>query len=589
MSRSQTSKFKTFTKLWPYLWPENMPEARLKFIQASCALIASKVCILIVPFIFKYSIDVLENSKSLFWPLMLMGAYGAARMSSSLFSELRDVTFARVSQRALYQLGLKVFDHLHNLSLRFHLGRQTGGLTRIVERGVKSIETLLTFLTFSLVPIFIEIGLVALALWIFYGVTLAVITLVTMICYILYTLKLTEWRISFVRQMNATDNEAQTKAIDSLLNYETVKYFGNEPYEQKQYGDALKQYEKSALQSKVSLSYLNIGQVVILSIGLVLVMMVAATSVMKRQITIGDFVAIHTFLIQLYIPLFNLGFAYREVKLSLVNLEELFGVLDESREIQDSPDSQPLLVANGEIVFKDVCFDYQPEREIIKGISFTIPAGKTLAIVGSSGAGKSTIARLLFRFYDPTSGSISIDGQDVRAVTQKSLRACIGVVPQDTVLFNNTLYYNIAYGCPDANPEEVDEAARQAQIYDFIQSLPDGYNTQVGERGLKLSGGEKQRVAIARTILKKPSIFLFDEATSSLDTRTEKKIQENLQTISANHTTIIVAHRLSTIVNADQIIVLEKGVIVERGTHQDLLSQKGVYTKMWQRQTRKAG
>ncbi|NBT85351.1 MAG: ABC transporter ATP-binding protein/permease, partial [Alphaproteobacteria bacterium] len=560
-------KFSTFKKLWPYLWPENMPDAKLRLVLALSALVLSKVAVLYVPIIFKYAIDFLNNPTNAAVPVGLMVLYGFMRLISSTFSEIRDATFAKVAQRSLRQVGLKIFDHLHHLSLRFHLERQTGGLTRAIERGTKSIETLLTFLSFSILPIIAEILLVSTFLWIMYDFYFAIITLLTMAIYIIFTLKLSEWRISYVRKMNENDSQSQTKAIDSLLNYETVKYFNNEYHEKERFDQSLRLYEKAAVQSKISLSYLNIGQVFIISVGLIAVMILASQQVIQKTMTVGDLVAVNTFLIQLYIPLFNLGFAYREIKLALVNLESMFSVMEEPEEIKDVPDAKPINVSGGEICFENVSFSYQENRSILKDISFTIPAGKTLAVVGSSGAGKSTISRILFRFYDVIKGKILIDGQDIKSVTQQSLRRSIGIVPQDTVLFNDTIGYNILYGRMDATKAEIVEAAKQAKIHDFIESLPEGYDTTVGERGLKLSGGEKQRVAIARTLLKRPKIFLFDEATSALDTRTEKEIQENLREISKNKTTLIIAHRLSTIIDADEIIVLEKGKIVEKGNH----------------------
>jgi ATP-binding cassette subfamily B protein len=577
-------KFSTFKKLWPYLWPENMPDAKLRLVLALSALVLSKVAVLYVPIIFKYAIDFLNNPTNAAVPVGLMVLYGFMRLVSSAFSEIRDATFAKVAQRSLRQVGLKIFDHLHHLSLRFHLERQTGGLTRAIERGTKSIETLLTFLSFSILPIIAEIVLVSTFLWIMYDFYFAIITLLTMAIYIIFTLKLSEWRISYVRKMNENDSQSQTKAIDSLLNYETVKYFNNEYHEKERFDQSLRLYEKAAVQSKISLSYLNIGQVFIISVGLISVMILASQQVIQKTMTVGDLVAVNTFLIQLYIPLFNLGFAYREIKLALVNLESMFSVMEEPEEIKDAPDAKPINMSEGEIRFENVSFSYQENRSILKDISFTIPAGKTLAIVGSSGAGKSTISRVLFRFYDVIKGKILIDGQDIKSVTQQSLRRSIGIVPQDTVLFNDTIGYNILYGRMDATKSEIVEAAKQAKIHDFIESLPEGYDTTVGERGLKLSGGEKQRVAIARTLLKRPKIFLFDEATSALDTRTEKEIQANLREISKNKTTLIIAHRLSTIIDADEIIVLEKGKIVEKGNHQTLLKENGVYTAMWKRQ-----
>ena len=561
-----------------------MPDAKLRLVLALSALVLSKVAVLYVPIIFKYAIDFLNNPTNAAVPVGLMVLYGFMRLISSTFSEIRDATFAKVAQRSLRQVGLKIFDHLHHLSLRFHLERQTGGLTRAIERGTKSIETLLTFLSFSILPIIAEILLVSTFLWIMYDFYFAIITLLTMAIYIIFTLKLSEWRISYVRKMNENDSQSQTKAIDSLLNYETVKYFNNEYHEKERFDQSLRLYEKAAVQSKISLSYLNIGQVFIISVGLIAVMILASQQVIQKTMTVGDLVAVNTFLIQLYIPLFNLGFAYREIKLALVNLESMFSVMEEPEEIKDVPDAKPINVSGGEICFENVSFSYQENRSILKDISFTIPAGKTLAVVGSSGAGKSTISRILFRFYDVIKGKILIDGQDIKSVTQQSLRRSIGIVPQDTVLFNDTIGYNILYGRMDATKAEIVEAAKQAKIHDFIESLPEGYDTTVGERGLKLSGGEKQRVAIARTLLKRPKIFLFDEATSALDTRTEKEIQENLREISKNKTTLIIAHRLSTIIDADEIIVLEKGKIVEKGNHQTLLKENGTYAAMWKRQ-----
>ncbi len=561
-----------------------MPDAKLRLVLALSALVLSKVAVLYVPIIFKYAIDFLNNPTNAAVPVGLIVLYGFMRLISSTFSEIRDATFAKVAQRSLRQVGLKIFDHLHHLSLRFHLERQTGGLTRAIERGTKSIETLLTFLSFSILPIIAEILLVSTFLWIMYDFYFAIITLLTMAIYIIFTLKLSEWRISYVRKMNENDSQSQTKAIDSLLNYETVKYFNNEYHEKERFDQSLRLYEKAAVQSKISLSYLNIGQVFIISVGLIAVMILASQQVIQKTMTVGDLVAVNTFLIQLYIPLFNLGFAYREIKLALVNLESMFSVMEEPEEIKDVPDAKPINVSGGEICFENVSFSYQENRSILKDISFTIPAGKTLAVVGSSGAGKSTISRILFRFYDVIKGKILIDGQDIKIVTQQSLRRSIGIVPQDTVLFNDTIGYNILYGRMDATKAEIVEAAKQAKIHDFIESLPEGYDTTVGERGLKLSGGEKQRVAIARTLLKRPKIFLFDEATSALDTRTEKEIQENLREISKNKTTLIIAHRLSTIIDADEIIVLEKGKIVEKGNHQTLLKENGIYAAMWKRQ-----
>lgn len=578
---------KSLRKLWPYLWPKNQAPIKWRFILAILALFASKAATLAVPLLFKEIIDHLNlttTSTLALIPLSLIFAYGLARLLSAAFNEIRDGIFAVVTQKAVRHVGLQVFRHVHALSLRFHLDRQTGGLSRIIERGTKGIENLLQFLTFNIVPTLVEIVLVCLLLWTIYEIPFALITLVTLISYIGFTLIVTEWRISFVKTMNSKDNEATTKAVDSLLNYETVKYFNNEAHEAKRFDHALVGYQNAAIKSKLSLSFLNIGQALIITVGLVLVMWLAMNRIQTNTMTVGDFVALNTYLMQLYMPLFMLGFAYREVKISLVNMDSMFTLLDVPSEIKDKANAPNLRFKKGEIKFEDVSFAYNSDRPILEKLSFTIPAGKTLAIVGASGAGKSTISRLLFRFYDATTGRILIDGQDIRDVTQDSLRRLIGIVPQDTVLFNDTILYNIAYGNPEASKEDSIQAAKSAHIYKFISSLPEGFDARVGERGLKLSGGEKQRIAIARTILKKPKIFLFDEATSALDTHTEKAIQRSLNSLSKDHTTLIIAHRLSTVIDADEIIVLDQGTIVERGTHQQLLTIQGTYYEMWQRQ-----
>jgi ABC-type transport system involved in Fe-S cluster assembly fused permease/ATPase subunit len=577
---------RTIKKLLPYIWPASLPQIRLRVIFAFVSLIIAKGATLVVPLLFKDAIDALSpvHQGIITLPVILIISYGTARLLSALFSEARDGIFATVTQRAVRQVGLSVFHHLHHLGLRYHLERQTGGLSRAIERGTKGIESLLQFLTFNIIPTFIEIILVSGILWMLYDYRFSLITLLTMIAYAAFTLIITEWRIEFVKTMNATDSEAHTKAIDSLLNFETVKYFGNEEHEASRFDSALKRYETAAVKSKLSLSFLNIGQSVIISAGLIAVMLLAGSAVITQEMTVGDFAAINTYLLQLYIPLFTLGFAYREVKLALVSMEAMFDLLNVPEEIQDQPGAPPLTVNGGEIVFDNVSFSYSPDRPILNDISFHVPAGKTVAIVGSSGAGKSTIGRLLFRFYDVSKGRITIDGQDIRTIRQDSLRQTIGVVPQDTVLFNDTIEYNIGYGNPAATHEQIEDASRHARIYTFIESLPEKYATRVGERGLKLSGGEKQRVAIARTLLKKPKIFLFDEATSALDTHTEKQIQASLEELSANHTTVIIAHRLSTVIDADEILVLDQGKIVERGKHRDLLTRGGLYATMWQRQ-----
>ncbi|MES2252566.1 MAG: ABC transporter ATP-binding protein/permease [Pseudomonadota bacterium] len=584
MGNIKKPKIITFSRLWPFLWPRDLKGARARLIIAVFALIASKSTLILIPMIFKAIIDVLTEHTSFKTVFVWVGLYGFMRILSTFFSEMRDTTFASVTQRALRQVGLDVFDHLHRLSLRFHISRHTGGVSRIIERGTKAIETLMTFLTFNIVPTALEILMVSVALSLMYDVWYTLVIVVTMLLYIMYTLKLTEWRIRFVREMNDADTGAQSKAIDSLLNYETVKYFGNEMHERNRFDVGLKIYEKAAIESKWSLSYLNFGQAVILSIGVIVIVGMAALDVQKGAMTTGDLVAINTFLFQLTIPLFNLGFAYREIKLSLVNIEEMFQLLNEPREVCDAQDAiEPTDIKTG-VTFEHVDFHYDPERGILKDMNVTIPAGHTVAVVGASGAGKSTLARLLFRFYDVIGGAIKIDGVDIRKISQKSLRAMIGIVPQDTVLFNDTIHYNIAYGNPNASEAEIIDAAKKAEIYDFIQSLPKKFETRVGERGLKLSGGEKQRVAIARTLLKKPIFFIFDEATSALDTKTEKLIQDNLERISKNKTTLIIAHRLSTVIHANTILVLDKGIVAETGSHDDLLAKGGLYAQMWQRQ-----
>ncbi|MEX2643150.1 MAG: ABC transporter ATP-binding protein/permease, partial [Acetobacterales bacterium] len=467
---------------------------------------------------------------------------------------------------------------------RFHLDRQTGGLSRAIERGTRGIQFVLSFTLFNILPTLFEIILVCGILWNLYSFSFAAVTFVTIVGYIAFTLVVTDWRLKYRREMNERDSEANTKAIDSLLNYETVKYFGNEDHEARRFDRSMQGYESAAVKSTTTLSMLNIGQGGIIAVGLTAVMLMAAAGVVDGSMTVGDFVLVNTYLIQLYLPLNFLGFVYREIKQSLTDMETMFDLLDVGTEVEDGPDAKPLALDAGRVEFDDVRFGYRPDRPILKGISFTVPAGRTVAIVGPSGAGKSTISRLLFRFYDVDGGAVRIDGQDLRGITQRSLRAAIGIVPQDTVLFNDTVYYNVAYGRPEASPAEVEDAARMAQIHDFVMSLPDGYQTRVGERGLKLSGGEKQRVAIARTILKDPAILLFDEATSALDSATEKEIQASLRRVSTDRTTLIIAHRLSTVIHADEILVLEAGEIVERGRHAELLGQDGLYAAMWQRQ-----
>ncbi|WP_247882673.1 ABC transporter ATP-binding protein/permease [Azospirillum sp. TSA2s] len=579
--------------LAPYIWPSDSLETRIRVVAAMLLLIGAKVANVYVPIFYKHAVDALTPASAggsvgpgaaVTIPLGLIVAYGLARVTSLIFAELRDAVFATVAQRTIRRVALSVFRHLHALSLRFHLERQTGGLTRSLERGTRAIESLLRYTLFSIVPTLVEIALVCAILWKLFSIWFALATFVTVMGYILYTFFVSEWRIKFRRQMNDTDSKANTKAIDSLLNYETVKYFGNEEHEARRYDGALQSYEKAAVRSQQSLSLLNVGQSAIISLGLAVVMGMAAKGIVDGSMSLGDFVLVNTYLLQLYQPLNFFGVVYREIKQSLIDIESMVTLLAVDREVADGPEAKPLAVDGAELRFEGVEFGYDPRRPILKDVSFTVPAGKTVAIVGPSGAGKSTISRLLFRFYDVNGGRVLIDGQDIRDVTQSSLRASIGIVPQDTVLFNDTVFYNIAYGRPGASPAEVERAARLAHIHDFIMALPDGYQTTVGERGLKLSGGEKQRVAIARTILKDPAILLFDEATSALDTHTEREIQANLREVSRGRTTLVIAHRLSTVIDADEILVLEAGRVIERGHHADLLAARGAYAALWTRQ-----
>nr|WP_167555930.1 ABC transporter ATP-binding protein/permease [Azospirillum brasilense] len=573
--------------LVPYLWPHDSFETKLRVVVALILLVGAKVANVWVPLFYKRAVDALSPGDAgalVTIPLGLIVAYGLARVMSLVFAELRDAVFANVAQRTIRKVALSVFQHLHALSLRFHLERQTGGLTRSLERGTRAIETLLRYALFSIVPTLVEITLVCVILWRMFDGWFALATFVTVGSYIAYTFFVSEWRIQFRRAMNETDNKANTKAVDSLLNYETVKYFGNEGHEARRYDQALASYEQAAVKSQRSLSLLNIGQSAIISLGLAVVMGMAARGIVNGTMTLGDFVLVNTYLLQLYQPLNFFGVVYREIKQALIDVESMVTLLSVDREVADRPGAPPLAITGGELRFDGVEFGYDPRRPILKGVSFTVPAGRTVAIVGPSGAGKSTIGRLLFRFYDVSGGGILIDGQDIREVTQQSLRGAIGIVPQDTVLFNDTVYYNIAYGRPGASPAEVEQAARLAHIHNFIMALPDGYETTVGERGLKLSGGEKQRVAIARTILKNPAILLFDEATSALDTHTEREIQANLREVSRGRTTLVIAHRLSTVIDADEILVMEAGRVIERGRHMELLSRGGAYAALWARQ-----
>ncbi|MGL4226777.1 MAG: ABCB family ABC transporter ATP-binding protein/permease [Rickettsia sp.] len=573
----------SFYLLLPYLWSKDF-DIRLRIVTSLICLVIAKIINIFVPIVYKYVIDGLNKNLPLSIIIGIIVAYGGTKILVQIFSEIRNIIFSKVGHGATRLVALNVFKHMHNLSMRFHITRKTGGLSRSIERGTKGIEAVLRFSLFNIFPTSIEIILVSGMLWYVYGIWFALTILITMIVYVGYTFLISTWRISFAREMNQSDNTANNRAIDSLLNFETVKYFGNEEYEARKFDEAMQIYEKASTKTTNSLSILNIGQDVIISLGLVALMILSANAISQNKMTVGDLIMVNAYLFQLSIPLSILGFAFREIKNALVSMEDMFKLLDIPAEVQDAVDAMELIISKGEVSFDNVSFAYNSERPILHNISFTIKSGKTLAIVGSSGAGKSTISRLLFRFYDINSGSIIIDGQDIRDVTQQSLRKSIGIVPQDTVLFNDTIYYNIAYGNNVASYDEVIAASKNAHIHEFISTLPEGYETQVGERGLKLSGGEKQRIAIARTILKNPSIYVFDEATSSLDTKTEKLIQASLREISAYHTTLIIAHRLSTIIEADEIIVLDKGYIVERGNHKTLLKQKGYYAELWYKQ-----
>lgn len=574
--------WKTIRSLLPYLW-----EFKGRVLIALMLLLLAKLANVSVPLILKEIVDTLDPSNAMITlPLFLLVAYGSLRFCSTLFGELRDAIFAKVTQRAIRRVAIRVFSHLHSLSLRFHLTRQTGGVSRDIERGSRGISFLLNFMLFNILPTLLEIGLVMAILISKYDIWFFIITFITLLSYIALTVFVTEWRMIFRRTMNDMDSKANTRAIDSLLNYETVKYFNNEAWEARRYDEHLQQWEKAAVRNQTSLATLNTGQSAIIATGVTLLMMLAASKVVSGEMTLGDLVLVNAFLLQLYMPLHFLGFVYREIKHSLADMEKMFNLLAENQEIQDQPNATELKVSHASITFANVDFSYEPNRQILFNVNFNIPSGNTLAVVGHSGSGKSTLARLLFRFYDVTQGSILINGHDIKHITQKSLRSMIGIVPQDTVLFNESIYYNIAYGRPDASEAEILTAAKAAHIHDFVQSLPDQYETQVGERGLKLSGGEKQRIAIARAILKNPLILIFDEATSALDSRTEKNIQNELKQLSKNRTTLIIAHRLSTIIDADQILVMDKGRIVEQGNHQQLLLVKGIYAQLWEIQQR---
>ena len=578
------SDWATLKTLLPYLWTY-----KWRVSLALLFMLGAKLANVGVPLVLKKLVDSMTITAShpqamLVLPLGILVAYGALRLSTTLFTELREFVFARVTQRAVRTIALQVFRHLHSLSLRFHLNRQTGGMTRDIERGTRGISSLVSYALFSILPTLIEISLVLGYLVLHYDIWFAGITVVALVSYITFTVTVTEWRTHFRRTMNTLDSSANTKAIDSLINYETVKYFGNEDYEARRYDDGLMRYETAAVKSQSSLSLLNTGQSLIIAIAVTLILWRATQGVIDGKMTLGDLVLVNSFMIQLYIPLNFLGVIYREIKQSLADMERLFHLLDENREIADAAEARPLLTGGAQVRFAHVDFSYESKRQILFDVDFTIVAGTTTAVVGHSGSGKSTLSRLLFRFYDINSGRITIDGQDLRDITQASLRQAIGIVPQDTVLFNDSIEYNIGYGKPGASKEEIIAVAKAAHIHDFIESLPDGYNSMVGERGLKLSGGEKQRVAIARTLLKNPAVLIFDEATSALDSKSEQAIQAQLKEIAKDRTTLVIAHRLSTIADAAQILVLDHGHIIERGTHAQLLAADGAYAQMWLRQ-----
>ncbi len=569
----------------PFLW-----EFRGRALFALSCLVLSKVANVGVPVVLKYIVEHFERVKddpamlAAVMPLALLIAYGALKLSSSLFNELRDVVFAKVRYRAMRRLSTRVLEHLHKLSLRFHLDRKTGAVSRDLERGTRSVSTILNYMAFSILPIVVEFGLVAIILIRDYSWVFAAAMFGSVVVYVAVTFAITEWRMDFRHYMNRLDSEGNTQAFDSLINYETVKYFGNESMELRRYDGTLSEWEHWAVKSQTSMSMLNFGQGAVIALGVTLVMYLAMRGVASGEISIGDLVLLNAFLLQLFIPLGFLGIVYRQIKYSLADMDLVFKLLEREPEITDKADAAPLQLDGGKLRFESVDFGYQPDRQILYALDLDVPPGHKVAVVGHSGAGKSTLARLVYRFYDVDGGRITIDGQDLRDVTQDSLRAAIGIVPQDTVLFNDTIYYNIAYGRPQATREEVEQAAAMAHIKAFVESLPEGWETRVGERGLKLSGGEKQRVAIARAILKDPQILIFDEATSSLDTRTEQAIQETLAEVAAKHTTLVIAHRLSTVVDADQILVMSAGRIVERGTHAELLAANGIYREMWELQ-----
>lgn len=592
VSAESGSTLRTLANLWPYMWPADRADLKVRVAWATLFLVLAKLILVLVPYFFKWATDALVGELQpadyipavLVAPVMLVLAYNVVRIVQLGFNQLRDALFARVGQHAVRQLGYRTFVHMHKLSLRFHLERRTGGLSRIIERGVKGIETIVRFTILNTAPTVLEFALTAIIFWVTYGWIYVAIIAATVWLYTWFTVRASDWRIAIRREMNDSDTEANTKAIDSLLNYETVKYFNNEKMEAERFDRSMARYEDAATRTWTSLGWLNFGQGVIFGVGMAAVMAMSAWEVSRGTHTIGDFVFVNAMLMQLSIPLNFIGFIYREIRQAMTDIEQMFDLLDVKEEVTDRDGASALVVSDGKVTFDDVHFSYDANRPILKGISFEVPAGKTVAIVGPSGAGKSTISRLLFRFYDVQQGSIRIDGQDIRDVTQESLRAAIGMVPQDTVLFNDTIAYNVRYGRPSASEDEVAQAADLAQIGTFIAALPDGYRTMVGERGLKLSGGEKQRVAIARTILKAPPVLMLDEATSALDTQTEQEIQAALDLVSRGRTTLVIAHRLSTVISADEIIVLQDGRIAERGRHAELLAARGLYASMWDRQ-----
>ncbi|MCC2679832.1 MAG: metal transporter permease [Pseudobdellovibrio sp.] len=583
-SNLQRTNWDTAKTLMTHLWPKNQFSLRVRVVAAMSCLLLAKVINVYVPFLYKNAVDALSLQTELALPVGIILSYGLARIMTQTFGELRDMIFAKVSLHSQRTIALSTFAHLHKLSLSFHLDRQTGGLSRVIERGIRAIQTVLSFMLFNIIPTLLEILLVTVIFYNNFGPAFAFITFGCVGFYVYFTFAITNWRTKFRKNMNESDTEANTKAIDSLLNYETVKYFNNEDHEYNRYNGSLLKYQIEAQKSQSSLSLLNIGQQLIIGIGSIAIMWMAAQGVVNKTLTLGDFVLANTILLQLFIPLGFLGFVYREITLGLVDMEKMFELLKVNEDVKDAENAPDLQPDQWTIEFDNVTFGYNQDRTILKNVSFKIPEGKTLAVVGPSGSGKSTIARLIFRFYDVTTGSVRIGSSDIKKITQKSLRKAIGIVPQDTVLFNDSIGYNIHYGKPAANMDEVKSAAKMAQIDQFIESLKKKYDTAVGERGLKLSGGEKQRVAIARTILKNPQILLFDEATSALDSHTEKEIQASLKEVSKNRTTLIIAHRLSTIVHADEIIVLKDGEIVERGTHGALIAKKGEYADMWEKQ-----